>query len=164
VGWWGHQLTFKFFDPELFQYERSVGTKMEWWLKEDCPVTSPNWNPPHGRAPNSDTITDVMLCLQTEAYHVCLLRGSTRSQRRQVQILTANHCTEVRDCYGRVRAGTEGAEGDGNHIRPTVSTNLYPQGTIKHWTTNSKSINRLVQDTKQGSIYTALRSSYNLLF
>lgn len=44
-----------------------------------------------------------------------------------MQILTANHWTEVRDPYGRVRGRIEGAEGDGNPIgRPTVSTNLDP--------------------------------------
>ena len=44
-----------------------------------------------------------------------------------MQILTANHWTEVADSYGRVRGRTEGAEGDGNPIaRPTVSTNQNP--------------------------------------
>ena len=44
-----------------------------------------------------------------------------------MQILTANHWTEVRDPYGRVRGRIEGTEGDGNPIgRPTVSTNLDP--------------------------------------
>ena len=44
-----------------------------------------------------------------------------------MQILTANHCTEVGDPYGRVKGKTEGAKGEGNLIeRPTVLTNLDP--------------------------------------
>jgi hypothetical protein len=42
-----------------------------------------------------------------------------------MQILPANHWTEVRDTYGRVRGRTEGAEGSCNLIRRiTVSTYL----------------------------------------
>ena len=45
-----------------------------------------------------------------------------------MQILTANHWTEVKGPYGRVRGRIEGEEGDGNPIgRPTLSTNLDPQ-------------------------------------
>ena len=45
----------------------------------------------------------------------------------QMQILTANHCTEIEEPYGRVRGRLEGAERDDNPIgRPTVSTNLDP--------------------------------------
>ena len=44
-----------------------------------------------------------------------------------MQILTANHWTEVRNPDGNVRGRIEGAEGDGNPIgRTTVSTNLDP--------------------------------------
>jgi hypothetical protein len=31
------------------------------------PVTCPEWDPSHGKKPNLDTITDVILCLQTGA-------------------------------------------------------------------------------------------------
>ena len=42
-----------------------------------------------------------------------------------MQIPTANHWTEVRDPYGRVRGRIEEAEGDGNPIgRTTVSSYL----------------------------------------
>jgi hypothetical protein len=40
-----------------------------------------------------------------------------------MQILTANHWTEVRDLYGRVRGRIKGAEGDGNPIGRTNSKN-----------------------------------------
>jgi hypothetical protein len=41
-----------------------------------------------------------------------------------MQILTANHLTEPRDTYERVRGGTEGVQGDCNTIERTmVSTN-----------------------------------------
>ena len=44
-----------------------------------------------------------------------------------MQILTANHWTEVKDLYGRVRGRIKGAEGDGNPIgRATVRTNPDP--------------------------------------
>ena len=44
-----------------------------------------------------------------------------------MQILMANHWTEVRDPYGGIRGRTEGGEGDDNPIgRPTMSTNLDP--------------------------------------
>jgi hypothetical protein len=44
-----------------------------------------------------------------------------------MQILTADHQTEVREPYGRVRGRIEGTEGDGNPIgRPTVSANTDP--------------------------------------
>jgi hypothetical protein len=44
-----------------------------------------------------------------------------------MQILTANHWTEVRDPYGGVRGRIERTEGDGNPIgRTTVSTNRDP--------------------------------------
>ena len=42
-----------------------------------------------------------------------------------MQILTADHQTEVREPYGRVRGRIEGTEQDGNPTgKPTVSTNL----------------------------------------
>jgi hypothetical protein len=37
-----------------------------------------------------------------------------------MQILKANHWTEVRDLYGRVRERIEGEEGDGNPIERTT--------------------------------------------
>jgi hypothetical protein len=44
-----------------------------------------------------------------------------------MQILTAKHCPEGRDVYGRDRGRIEGTEGDGNPIgRPTASANLDP--------------------------------------
>jgi hypothetical protein len=33
--------------------------------RNSLPVTSPTWDPSKGQAPNVDTITDAMLCLQT---------------------------------------------------------------------------------------------------
>jgi hypothetical protein len=44
-----------------------------------------------------------------------------------MQILTAKHCTEVEDPYGKVSGRIEGAKGDHNPIgRTKVSTNLDP--------------------------------------
>jgi hypothetical protein len=44
-----------------------------------------------------------------------------------MQVLTANHWTEIEGPYERVRGRIEGAEGNGNPIgKTTVSTNLDP--------------------------------------
>ena len=62
-----------------------------------------------------------------------------------MQILTANHWTELRDPYGRVRERSEGNEGDGNPIgRPTVSTNL-DSWELPETKPPTKSICRLVR-------------------
>ena len=46
---------------------------------------------------------------------------------RQMQILTANKWTPVREPYGRVRGRIEGAVGDASPLRrPIVSCNLDP--------------------------------------
>jgi hypothetical protein len=66
-------------------------------------VTSLTCDSFHGRAPNSDTITDAMLCLQIETQYGNLLRSSTRRCLRQMEMLIANHYTEIRDPSGRVR-------------------------------------------------------------
>lgn len=58
------------------------------------------------------------------------LRGSTRSWLRLIQILKANHWTEVGDTYGRVRSSIKGAERDDNSKgRLTTSTNLDPRSS-----------------------------------
>jgi hypothetical protein len=55
------------------------------------------------------------------------MRGPTRTFLRQMQIFTANHWTENKDPYARVRRRSEGVEEDGNPIgRPTVSTKSDP--------------------------------------
>jgi hypothetical protein len=62
-----------------------------------------------------------------------------------MQILRANHWTEVRDPSGRVKGRIEGAEGDGNPIRRQQSQlTLTPESAqrLKH---QPKSIYRLLQ-------------------
>ena len=71
----GHHAILKMFDPELFLSKRNAVTKMEQRLKER--QTSPPYDPSHGHAINSDIITDPVMCLQTEASHVCPLRAYT---------------------------------------------------------------------------------------
>jgi hypothetical protein len=51
-------------------------------------------------APISDIITDATLYLKKGA---CPLRGSMSNWLRQMQILTTNHKTGVRDPYRRVK-------------------------------------------------------------
>lgn len=58
-----------------------------------------------------------------EPQHGCPLRGSNSISLRQVQTLTANHCTEFRDPNGRARGSTEGAEGACNSIGRKILTN-----------------------------------------
>jgi hypothetical protein len=93
------------------------------WRKHH-PVNSPTWDLSHGQAPNPDTITDAMLCLQTGASHICPLRYSTSSWLKQIQILIINLWNKVKDPYGRIRGRIEGAEGMAP--LPTVSTNMDP--------------------------------------
>jgi hypothetical protein len=61
--------------------KRTAGTKVEKRLRETGPMTGPTWDPSHGGrgASRPDTIIDVMMCLQTGAWHGCLLRGPTSS-------------------------------------------------------------------------------------
>jgi hypothetical protein len=65
VEGWGCHSTVKNSDPELFLSKRISETKMEKRLRET--VTGPTWDPSQGEAPRPDTITDAIVCLQTEA-------------------------------------------------------------------------------------------------
>jgi hypothetical protein len=38
-------------------------------------VTGPKWDPAQGEVPRPETITEAMVCLQTEACHDCPLKG-----------------------------------------------------------------------------------------
>jgi hypothetical protein len=66
------------FDQELFLFKRNARRKMEQRLKEKLSKDWPK-DPFHGQALNPNTITDEMLCLQTEAYHDCPLTASSSS-------------------------------------------------------------------------------------
>jgi hypothetical protein len=72
-------LIFKFFDPELFLSKRDAGTEKDQTLKKRASSDLPTWYPSGEKAPNTDTITDVTLFLQTGAWHGCPLRDSTSS-------------------------------------------------------------------------------------
>jgi hypothetical protein len=63
----GYQPTYKTFNPNLLLSKRNTGIKNGADSRNGQPVTGPTWNPPHGQAPISDTVTDVILCLQTGA-------------------------------------------------------------------------------------------------
>jgi hypothetical protein len=83
---------------------------------------------PHGWAPNTDTITHAMLCLQTWTYTAWL-----SSERLYQQLIETNANTHSQaldwdqNPYGRVRGNSEGTEADGCTIeRPTELTNLEP--------------------------------------
>jgi hypothetical protein len=61
---------FKIFDPESFLSKRNAGTKkknVEQKLKEKLTCDQPNLGLSYGLAPNTDAITNAILCLQTEA-------------------------------------------------------------------------------------------------
>lgn len=60
-------ITFKIFEPELFLSKRNAGTKWSRDWRKGHAVTRPTYDPSHEQAPNSNTITDSMLCLQTRA-------------------------------------------------------------------------------------------------
>jgi hypothetical protein len=63
VEGWGCHPTVKNFDPELFLFKRSKGTKVEKRLKER---SSSDW-PISREAPSPEIITDAIVCLQTGA-------------------------------------------------------------------------------------------------
>ena len=76
---WGHQPTYKTFDPKLLLSKRNAGTKMEQRLNERLSIDQPNLGfiPRKGTSPYN--ITDSMLCLQIDTWHGCPLSGSTSS-------------------------------------------------------------------------------------
>jgi len=45
-------------------------------------VTVPTWGPSQGEAPKPDPNTDAVVCLQTVAWHDCLLKGPTGLRHR----------------------------------------------------------------------------------
>ena len=49
-------------------------------MEERPTNTGPTQNLSHGQAPSPDTINDTLLYLQTEAWHICPLRGSIQQQ------------------------------------------------------------------------------------
>ena len=107
-------------------------------------MTGPTWDLSYGQAPNPDTITDAMLCLQTGAQHGCPLSGSTSICLKKMQTLTGIHSMEVRDLYGRLRGRVEESVGDINPIRiATVSWN--PQSS-KRLSYQSKSTHDLAHE------------------
>jgi hypothetical protein len=67
VEGWGCHSKVKSSDPELFLSKRNAGPTMEMRLRERRSSDSPNWDPAQEETPRPDTITDVMVHLQTEA-------------------------------------------------------------------------------------------------
>jgi hypothetical protein len=128
VDGWGHQPTLQFL---TLNYSCLKVMQVQKWSRDQkngWPVTRPTWDPLSRWAPIPDTTPDVMVFLQTEAYHGCPLRGSTSNWLRQMNVLTASFWTESGNPNGWARGRTEETEGDCNPIgRPTVSTNL------EHW-------------------------------
>jgi hypothetical protein len=77
-----------------------------------------------GRGMHQSQTLLLMLCCscRQQPLHSCPL--SLSKLLRQMQIIIANHWTEVADSYGRLRERIEGIEEDGNPIgRSTVSNN-----------------------------------------
>ena len=102
-------------------------------------MTGPTWDPSHGQAPNLDNIADAPLCLTAELTSKRFYQQLTE----KMQILTANHWTEIGDPNERVRGRTEGAEGGGNPIgRTTATTDPDISQRLSH---QPKSIHELVQ-------------------
>jgi hypothetical protein len=50
-------------------------------------MTGPTWDPSHGSTNSPDIITDAVMCIETGAWHGCLLRGPTSNIMRQKQKL-----------------------------------------------------------------------------
>jgi hypothetical protein len=73
--WWRHQPTHNIFNPKFILSTSNIALGMEQGLRE-WPITGPTWDTSHEQAPIPDTINDVLLYLQIEAY--CPLRGFTK--------------------------------------------------------------------------------------
>jgi hypothetical protein len=84
-------------------------------------VTGPACYPSHVQAPNTDTITDAMLCLQT----ACLSSELLYQQLTETDADTYSQILHwVQGPHEQVRKRIEGAESNGNSIeRTTLSTN-----------------------------------------
>jgi hypothetical protein len=85
-----HLPMFKIFNPEMFLSIGNAGTKMEGRL-EGRLVTGPTWDPSHISIQNPDTITEAILCVQTQAWQGCPWKRSTNNWLKQSQIFIANH-------------------------------------------------------------------------
>jgi hypothetical protein len=100
------------FDPQLFLSKENTETKMEERPKERPASDLHNL----ASISSSDTVAYALLCLQTGAWYSCLLRGSTSTWVRQMQLLKANYWIYLGNPYRRVNRRTTGAEGDCNTI------------------------------------------------
>jgi hypothetical protein len=81
------------------------------------------------------------------AWYGCSLRDSNSTWPKQIQILTANYCTEPGDPNRRASGRSEEPEGDCNHIRKTRSTNWTAQRSQGlHY--QPKSIHKEKQDSR----------------
>jgi hypothetical protein len=76
---WYHP-THKTFSSKFLLSIRCTGIKMEQKLREQTPMTGPPWDLSHGRETTPDTVKDTLLCLQTGAWHNCLLKGFIHQQ------------------------------------------------------------------------------------
>jgi hypothetical protein len=108
------------------QVQKKKKLSRDW--RKDHPETAPPWNPPHFQIQSHDTIVNAKKCLQTGAWYGFPLRGSANTWLGQIQILTANNWTELKDLMKKFRGRTEGSEEDFNPKGwRTILTNWIPQ-------------------------------------
>ena len=94
-------------------------------------MTAPTGDTSHIQSPNPDTIVETNMCLLTETWYSCLLRGSAIAWQIQKWMLTAMHWTEHRVPNEGARERIQGAEGVCSPIGgTTIWTNQYPQSSL----------------------------------
>lgn len=121
----------KFFNPELFLYERNAWIEMEQKLQErpfrDCFTIA--------IIPSIDTKPQYYwgckMCLQTGTRYGCPLRGSAITLLKQKQLLIANHGTLPWVQNGRVSVREEGDEWNCKVIRKGTVSNTWTSQSSK---------------------------------
>jgi hypothetical protein len=81
--------------------DRNKKWNRDW--RKSYPEIDPPRDPSHLQTPNTHTIADAKKHLLTVPWYGCSLRGFTSIWPMQMQILTANHCTEPGDPNGKSR-------------------------------------------------------------
>ena len=117
------------FWPKIYPIYRQCSRKWKRHSGNDQPITGPNWDPSHGQAPILITINDTLLCLQTEIYHSCSLRGATqqftqtdRNQSKAVDV-SCRHLWKNRgkDCRPEGDSDSKGRATESTKLNPLVS-------------------------------------------
>ena len=116
------------------QVMQHTGGSRDWGNGQ--PITSRAWDPSHGQAPIPNTINDTLLYLQTGA--CCPLGGSTQQLTQTNTDTHSQKWMEFGDSYGRIGGRISAPKGIGTPQEDQHSQLTWTIGTIRVWTTNSR--------------------------